>query len=185
MIQKGTMLYVAIVGVSFVIMGVLLIPRGCGYRFEFSPDLLTFRTSKFVVRECFCYSQKVSSDSPLLELIKKYRPNDKLVPDRVRWTLVWGEKPNTTGWRGPGGKWHRRGYDSSVIEWSKENPEIADVFWPRVVLLLRAEEYSVVEILLRNLEKTRIDTIDLAIDKLLQDKSLPHPHKAEKGDASI
>jgi hypothetical protein len=161
-----------LVTATMILVCCIYLWQSTGSMTEFSPDLLAYRTSRFFVNESFCYYREQSTDSPLLTLIKQYKPKNTKESGEIRWCFVWGQKPNTIRWLGgPARRWHRRGYDPNVIKWSTENPELAKLLWPRVIELLQNEEYYVVEVLLRGLERIRSESLEGLIDTLKKERA--------------
>lgn len=135
--------------VLLALLGQVMGCNGWARGVEYSPDLLSHRSFRYLV----CCGVQVtpkqtdvwrsSLDDYLYE--NKYATPASTHPPR--WRLVQGFSPGIRGWSGEVkfvcqglGCWEST--DSVWVDWSEEHPKLAAVLWPRVVAWLRSEEYD-------------------------------------------
>jgi hypothetical protein len=114
-------------------------------RSEFSPDKLSFRS-----RAYFCHTVFESSEewsAPLLDRIRAFDDGRIPAQEPPRWDFMRGEKWRVRGWNGDARLVNRVVSRSDEwLDWTDKNPELANRFWPRVIHLLRNQQYRQFEL---------------------------------------
>lgn len=146
------------------VLGWLFGPSGRVYGIEFSPDSFSHRT--FVYHEWCGIRCTLGSQDEWRSDVDTYLHNAGYVTptEQERWHLVKGFAPHIRGWGGSAkfmcqslGCWDG---DNKWVQWSHDNPELADIVWPNVVNWARQEKYDEVMWLFRYTELEDAQTPD-------------------------
>jgi len=115
---------------------------------EFSPDKFCHRSVSYI--HFFGMRLGPFDIEEWQTSLERYLHDAGLVPpspqDPARWHYVRGNRRRARGpigqayWKCVSMGCHRRS-DRSLVEWSEENPRLAEVLWPKVVSLARDERY--------------------------------------------
>lgn len=140
-----------LLAMSVIVLTVVVaaVSTGYVYRTEFSPDLLKFRSNNYFGLECLVAHQEEWSTA-LMDRIRKYEHLCKPPNAQPRWHFVHGKMRGIKGWIGeakPAYRYLRNehfNYGGDWLEWTDKNPALAERLWPKVINLLRDEQYDAI-----------------------------------------
>lgn len=165
---------IAAIAVASLVLGTFVGPTGTVSGVEFSPDTFQHRSFRYYQ---WCSIQvtprqyhvwKSDVDQYLHDQGYVERPDDT----SARWYFVKGYAPRVRGWFGEA-KWMCQGIDcysgsDRWVHWSRENPGLAEVVWPRVVTWARDEQFAAVYVLFRLTDLEQAQSIDEVEQKLVR-----------------
>jgi hypothetical protein len=170
-------------GIGFVALGIIALgcilgPTGTVGGVEFSPDIFEHRSFQYYQ---WCGIQLTPTRYSLWQSdVDQYLHDQGFVgsPQDInpRWYFVKGFAPHVRGWSGEA-KWMCQGIDcysgsDRWVHWSRENQELAEVVWPRVVTWARDEQFAAVYMLFRLTELEQAQTAAEIEEKLARAEEL-------------
>jgi hypothetical protein len=170
--RRRSALGIAAVVVAIIVLGGLLGPSGSVSGVEFSPDIFQHRSFRYYQ---WCGLQLTPTQYDVWQSnVDQYLHEQGFVGSshdiNPRWYFVKGFAPHVRGWFGDA-KWMCQGigcYSGSDrwIRWSQENPDLAEIVWPRVVTWARNEQFAEVYMLFRLVDLEQAQTVAEVEQKL-------------------